>query len=54
MFVIHGGEAVLCELDSKWDMVIVQTSWLLRPCSKPATTDENGIPTGGSRDPLGH
>ena len=34
-FVIHADEAVLCELDTKWESVNLQTSWLLQSCSKP-------------------
>ena len=37
-FVIHADEAVLCELDTKWESVNLQTSWLLQSCSKPAFT----------------
>ena len=35
-FVIHADEAVLCELDTKLESVNLQTSWLLKSCSKPA------------------
>lgn len=37
-FVIHADEAVLSELDEKWDCVHVQTSWTLNQCTKPADT----------------
>ena len=37
-FVIHADEAVLSELDQKWDNVHVQTSWTLSQCTKPADT----------------
>ena len=33
-FVIHANEAVLSELDAKWDSVNVQTSWILNQCTK--------------------
>ena len=35
-FVIHTDEAVLSELDVKWDSVNVQTFWILNQCTKPA------------------
>ena len=34
-FVIHAEESVLRELDDKWDSLNTQTSWVLKPCSKP-------------------
>ena len=36
-FVIHADETVLCELDKKWDSVNVQTNWILKHCTKPAS-----------------
>ena len=48
-FVIHADEAVLCELNSKWESVNLQTSWQLQTCLKPAVviqekthTDDTG------------
>ena len=35
-FVIHADEVLLNELESKWDSVNLQTSWVLQYCSKPA------------------
>ena len=34
-FMIHAEESVLRELDDKWDSLNTQTSWVLKPCSKP-------------------
>jgi hypothetical protein len=39
-FVIHADEALLSELDEKWDSVHVQTSWTISQCTKPADTEE--------------
>ena len=39
-FVIHANEAVLCELDSKWESVNLQTSWQLQSCLKPALVND--------------
>ena len=39
-FVIHAEEAMLCELDSKWESVNLQTSWQLQSCSKPAVVND--------------
>ena len=39
-FVIHADEAVLCELNSKWESVNLQTSWQLQTCLKPAVVIE--------------
>ena len=36
-FVIHGEESMLCELESSWDALQTQTSWVLETCTKPAT-----------------
>lgn len=36
-FVIHADESVLCELDDKWNSVNMQTNWILKHCTKPAT-----------------
>ena len=33
--MIHAEESVLQELDDKWDSLNTQTSWVLKPCSKP-------------------
>ena len=38
-FIIHGNENVQCELDEKWDCVHLQTSWILKPCTKPVDID---------------
>ena len=38
-FIIHGNENVLCELNEKWDCVHLQTSWILKPCTKPVDTN---------------
>ena len=38
-FVVHADEPVLHELDEKWESLNTQTSWTLKPCSKPADTD---------------
>ena len=35
-FVVHADEPVLRELDEKWESLSTQTSWILKPCSKPA------------------
>ena len=51
-FVIHADEAVLSELDEKWDRVHVQTSWTLNQCTKPADTtviDSEEAPTSHTR-----
>ena len=37
-FVVHADEVLLSELDNKWNSVNLQTSWVLRHCSKPADT----------------
>ena len=51
-FVIHADEAVLCELDSKWESVNLQTSWQLQSCLKPAVVIEEETHTGGTGSPL--
>ena len=38
-FIIHGNENVQCELDEKWDCVHLETSWILKPCTKPVDID---------------
>ena len=35
-FVVHDEEAVLCELEHKWENLHVQTSWELEQCTKPS------------------
>ena len=40
-FVIHGDESLLCELDSKWAVVNMQTCWALQICSKPVDMAPN-------------
>ena len=35
-FVIHDDESVLSDLDTKWNLVQVQTSWKLECCYKPS------------------
>ena len=35
-FVIHADESVLQQLDTSWEALSTQTSWILKPCSKPA------------------
>ena len=35
-FVVHGDESTLRELDSKWECLHTQASWVLQPCTKPA------------------
>ena len=32
-FVLHDDEAILCDLDAKWSLLEVQTSWKLDPVS---------------------
>ena len=41
-FVVHADEPVLRELDEKWESLSTQTSWILKPCSKPADTEHHG------------
>ena len=43
-------DAVLSELDEKWDCVHVQTSWTLNQCTKPADTTV----VGPGRAPTSH
>ena len=41
-FVVHAEENMLCELESKWENLQTQTSWVLEHCTKPyddANTD---------------
>ena len=40
-FVLHAEESVLLELEDKWDSLSMQTSWILKPCTKPQDVDEN-------------
>ena len=47
-FVVHADEAVLCELDSKWESVNLQTSWQLQSCSKPAIVNDAETHAGGT------
>ena len=47
-FVIHADEAVLCELDSKWESVNLQISWQLQSCSKPAVVNDVETHAGGA------
>ena len=52
-FVIHADEVLLNELESKWDSVNLQTSWVLQYCSKPAvdasfTTNDDTVITPSS------
>ena len=35
-FVIHGEENTLCELESKWETLHTQTSWVLEKCTRPS------------------
>ena len=51
-FVIHTDEAVLCELDSKWEAVNLQTSWQLKFCLKTAAVIVEETHTGGTDSPL--
>ena len=46
-FVIHADEVLLNELESKWDLVNLQTSWVLQYCSKPAVVTS---PTSSNAD----
>ena len=50
MAVVHADEALLSELDNKWNSVNLQTSWVLQHCSKPADTASptNDCSTDGS------
>ena len=41
-FVIHAEESVLNDLESKWDSLSTQTSWLLKSCSKPRDVEDSG------------
>jgi hypothetical protein len=41
-FVLHAEESVLKELESKWDSLSTQTSWSLKPCSKPRDVEDSG------------
>ena len=43
--------AVLCELDSKWESVKLQTSWQLQSCMKPAVVTEEETHTGDTSSP---
>ena len=36
-FVIHADESVLQELDQKWDTLNLQTNWILKRCTMPAS-----------------
>ena len=46
-FVVHGEESKLCDLESMWERVSVQTSWEIRSCFAPApdTQNNNAIST---------
>ena len=55
-FVVHADEPVLRELDEKWESLSTQTSWILKPCSKPAdienhASDSSSPPTENSATP---
>ena len=41
-FVIHAEESVLNDLESKWDSLNTQTSWLLKSCSKSRDVEDSG------------
>ena len=36
-FVVHAPESVLCDLDSAWKSLNLQTGWKLEPCYKPGS-----------------
>ena len=40
-FVVHRDESTLDELDSKWEHLHTQASWVLQPCTKPAHEEDN-------------
>ena len=51
-FVVHGEETKLVELESKWDNLHTQASWVLQPCYKPAADDnESSSATAGDNSP---
>ncbi len=49
-FVVHGDEAVLCNLEDKWDCLDTQTSWVLKPCFKLAASEDSTTITAASED----
>ena len=36
-FIVHAPESVLCDLDSPWESLNLQTGWKLEPCYKPGS-----------------
>ena len=36
-FVVHAPESVLCDLNSSWESLNLQTGWKLEPCYKPGS-----------------
>ena len=38
-FVVHADEGLLSELNTKWDLAELQTSWKLEPCFMFASAD---------------
>lgn len=51
-FVVHGEETKLCELESKWDNLHTQASWVLQSCYKPVADDnESSSATVGDNSP---
>ena len=51
-FVVHAEEVVLRDLEDKWDVLNTQTSWVLKPCFKPADSEDSTSSSADAGQPM--